>query len=672
MLAVQCGLINYHVDPGSQPLMGYNSREKLSYPVLLHNTHSSGTAVTSCVHFTLAGCHCHAVLFSPHLCLRRVCLPFSASASAVSDSALSQLYSFPSAKSSTVSSATVPAAFSPAASEQPSDATATAAAASTPSSTTPSAALPPSFRRALVGPLVSQELLADSARYRLPVGSSPACSSCGSDAALEGVRFVCRQEPSVVLCSDCFGRGRFPQLLVADDFLRDTAATSAAYSHISPAAAAPMPSSIAFGAASAATTINTSQPVLTAASASSAAGAGEWKPEETLRLLDALSQHGEDWDAVADTVGTKSKDESANTATHLTRTHCLAAGPPLSLPAPLFYSHPLHVPYHSSRCVPSIRCCMHFLALPIEDPFLDHFATAAPAATQSTAAHTATAATTAATTSTTASPPRSPLPAPFADTGNPILAQVAFLASTVSPAVAAAAAQAAIRYYTHSSDGSTEAVNGQHEHIQPNQHTMDTSADLDYRVDAPPTTSAVEATSTHGHTVDDAASNGNTTRSVSQSAAHSHATPGSPLASLIDYVYCTAARVRLCDAASAPCSVLHCGCLLSSSSAESACVCDLHCRRSCPSVLRVFCVCPVSVGRCSEGSRAVSGRGAQAAASGGSAGPHSDAASGGEDQPHAGAGRVHQCEAAGRASPVSDHHTTACQCAAAAAAAPAG
>ena len=53
-LLVQCGLINWHVDPGSQPLMGYNSREKLSYPVLLHNTHSSAPQAASHIHPTPA------------------------------------------------------------------------------------------------------------------------------------------------------------------------------------------------------------------------------------------------------------------------------------------------------------------------------------------------------------------------------------------------------------------------------------------------------------------------------------------------------------------------------------------------------------------------------------------------------------------------------------------
>ena len=128
------------------------------------------------------------------------------------------------------------------------------------------------------------------------------------------------------------------------------------------------------------------------------------------------------------------------------------------------------------------RCCMHFLALPIEDPFLDHFATAAaasqPSATASasvaaTATHTTPTTTNAVSTTTTTS---TSVPLPFADTGNPILAQVAFLASTVSPAVAAAAAQAAIKYYTREHTDDHNPVNG---HARADKDEEDTRMDVE-------------------------------------------------------------------------------------------------------------------------------------------------------------------------------------------------
>lgn len=202
-----------------------------------------------------------------------------------------------------------------------------------------------------------------------------------------------------------------------------------------------------------------------------------------------------------------------------------------------------------SACVPcrscsvdcSLRCCIHFLALPIEDPVLDHFAhTTAAAAAHSTDTNkqptqTATAlldSTTATSTSSfssssSPSPPTS-LPLPFADTANPILAQVAFLASTVSPAVAAAAAQAAIQYYTHNADdqhtdgrtGARETVNGQKERSDGSDN-MDTADDREGGEPEKEKTAATDARSTAtsgtGRTTDDTPSKHNTTQPVSQS-----------------------------------------------------------------------------------------------------------------------------------------------------------
>eukprot|EP00742_Colponemidia_sp_Colp-10_P006334 GILJ01006788.1.p1 GENE.GILJ01006788.1~~GILJ01006788.1.p1 ORF type:complete len:1205 (-),score=267.37 GILJ01006788.1:229-3843(-) len=99
-----------------------------------------------------------------------------------------------------------------------------------------------------------------------------------------------------------------------------------------------------------------------------------WSEEETVKLLEAVERFSEDWEKVAAHVGTKSKDE----------------------------------------------CVLHFIQLPIEEPFLD---VNKPGLTNSTAGV--------------------PL-VPFADTSNPLMAQVAFLASVVNPTVAAAAAKAAL------------------------------------------------------------------------------------------------------------------------------------------------------------------------------------------------------------------------------------
>lgn len=105
---------------------------------------------------------------------------------------------------------------------------------------------------------------------------------------------------------------------------------------------------------------------------------GVWSDAETLLLLEALELHGDKWDDIARHVGTKSKPQ----------------------------------------------CLAHFLALPIEDKFLDEME-GKPAPL----------------------PPGiepGPRLLPFEDAGNPVMAQVAFLSAVVGPRVAAAAAAAAL------------------------------------------------------------------------------------------------------------------------------------------------------------------------------------------------------------------------------------
>ena len=65
------------------------------------------------------------------------------------------------------------------------------------------------------------------------------------------------------------------------------------------------------------------------------------------------------------------------------------------------------------------ECILHFLRLPIEDPYLEDL----PGATKGPLAH---------------------HPVPFSQQGNPVMSTVAFLASVVDPRVAAAAAKAAL------------------------------------------------------------------------------------------------------------------------------------------------------------------------------------------------------------------------------------
>ncbi|NXP00954.1 SMRC1 protein, partial [Certhia brachydactyla] len=113
----------------------------------------------------------------------------------------------------------------------------------------------------------------------------------------------------------------------------------------------------------------------TLAKASASAGR-EWTEQETLLLLEALEMYKDDWNKVSEHVGSRTQDE----------------------------------------------CILHFLRLPIEDPYLENSdASLGPLAYQ---------------------------PVPFSQSGNPVMSTVAFLASVVDPRVASAAAKAALEEFS--------------------------------------------------------------------------------------------------------------------------------------------------------------------------------------------------------------------------------
>ncbi|KAL3286498.1 hypothetical protein HHI36_001003 [Cryptolaemus montrouzieri] len=98
-----------------------------------------------------------------------------------------------------------------------------------------------------------------------------------------------------------------------------------------------------------------------------------WTEQETLLLLEAVEMFKDDWNRVAEHVGSRTQDE----------------------------------------------CILHFLRLPIEDPFLDKL-------------------------------PGGPLnfqPIPFSKAGNPVMSIIAFLASVVDPKVVSAATESAMNLY---------------------------------------------------------------------------------------------------------------------------------------------------------------------------------------------------------------------------------
>ncbi|XP_030003414.1 SWI/SNF complex subunit SMARCC1b isoform X4 [Sphaeramia orbicularis] len=112
----------------------------------------------------------------------------------------------------------------------------------------------------------------------------------------------------------------------------------------------------------------------------------EWTEQETLLLLEALEVYRDDWNKVSEHVGSRTQDD----------------------------------------------CILHFLRLPIEDPYLeDSSASLGPLAYQ---------------------------PVPFSQSENPVMSTVAFLASVVDPRVASAAAKAALEEFSKVQEESMDKI----------------------------------------------------------------------------------------------------------------------------------------------------------------------------------------------------------------------
>lgn len=114
----------------------------------------------------------------------------------------------------------------------------------------------------------------------------------------------------------------------------------------------------------------------------------DWEESETLALLEGIELYKDDWNKVCEHVGSRTQDE----------------------------------------------CILHFLRLPIEDPYLEphHFADLSPPLSQ---------------------------PIPFSKAGNPIMSTVAFLASVVDPRVASAATKAALEEFDRLSHEDGKEIN---------------------------------------------------------------------------------------------------------------------------------------------------------------------------------------------------------------------
>merc|ERR1712168_329486 len=127
--------------------------------------------------------------------------------------------------------------------------------------------------------------------------------------------------------------------------------------------------------------------------ANAAVASHDWTQQETLLLLEALEMFKDDWNKVCEHVGSRTQDE----------------------------------------------CILHFLRLPIEDPFLED-----PEAGGG------------------ALGPLAFQPIPFSASGNPIMSTVAFLASVVDPRVASSAAKAAMEEFAKIKDEVPSAIMDAH------------------------------------------------------------------------------------------------------------------------------------------------------------------------------------------------------------------
>merc|ERR1712115_514040 len=127
--------------------------------------------------------------------------------------------------------------------------------------------------------------------------------------------------------------------------------------------------------------------------ASAAVASRDWTQQETLLLLEALEMYKDDWNKVCEHVGSRTQDE----------------------------------------------CILHFLRLPIDDPYLED-----PEAGGG------------------ALGPLAYQPIPFSSSGNPIMSTVAFLASVVDPRVASSAAKAAMEEFAKIKDEVPSAIMDAH------------------------------------------------------------------------------------------------------------------------------------------------------------------------------------------------------------------
>lgn len=186
--------------------------------------------------------------------------------------------------------------------------------------------------------------------YAMAAATKYECDACSRDCSR--MRYHCVGNADMELCPTCFANGMYPETLSARDFEQ-----------------------------------------LTTVLSSEAYDGTVWSESEVLLLLEALEKYNDDWNQVAEHVGTKNNEQ----------------------------------------------CVLQFLRMPFEDSFLEdqigNWALGADSDADMDVLQEEIAAGT---------HKFEGQLLPFHDTSNPVMAQIAFLASSVDPEVAAAAAQAAL------------------------------------------------------------------------------------------------------------------------------------------------------------------------------------------------------------------------------------
>ncbi|KXS12659.1 SWIRM-domain-containing protein [Gonapodya prolifera JEL478] len=193
----------------------------------------------------------------------------------------------------------------------------------------------------------------------LPKRPKVSCSTCAVDCSSQ--RYHCMKQANMDLCTSCFYEGRFPSSLFSGDFIRIEDSSSSTVEN--------------------------------------------WTDQEELLLLEGLEMYEDNWDAVAEHVGTRTREE----------------------------------------------CVLKFVNLPIEDPFVEEKQGGLG--------------------------PLQYAQMPFSAGDNPVLSLVAYLASSVEPKVAAAAAKAAVAALPNGSEAPLRNGTPDRENGTEATDAMDTSED---------------------------------------------------------------------------------------------------------------------------------------------------------------------------------------------------